>query len=77
MKYETRLLTLVVLPVGDPTYSEMATRVEIVDEAAGEYVLVSQSGRDLGKIAINKEEWPALRTAIDRMVKACREEGKT
>ena len=49
--------------------------VTIVDEAAGEFVEVSQSGRaDLGKIAINPEEWPELRDAIQRMVNSCKPE---
>ena len=74
-EYETRVMALLVVPVGQPAYSEMATTVEIVDEAAGEFVEVVQHGRtDIGKIMINSEEWPALRSAIDRMIKACREE---
>ena len=74
MKYETRVTALVVLPVGQPTFSEMATTVGIVDEAAGEFVEVAQHGRvDIGKITINPEEWPALREAIDRMIAECRD----
>jgi hypothetical protein len=35
---------------------------------------VEQSGRtDLGKIAINPGEWPAIRDAIDRMFAVCAE----
>ncbi len=75
MKYETRVTALVVLPVGQPTFSEMATTVEIADEAAGEFVEVKQRGRiDIGKIQINPEEWPALRDAIDRLIAECRSE---
>lgn len=73
MKYETRVTALVVLPVGQETYSEMATTVAIADEAAGEFVEVKQHGRvDIGKIQINPEEWPALRDAIDLMIAECR-----
>jgi len=75
VKYETRVMSLLVVPVRQPAHSEMATTVEIVDEAAGEFVEVEQHGRvDIGKIQINPEEWPALREAIDRMIKECREE---
>ena len=75
MKYETRVTALVVLPVGQPTFSEMATTVEIADEAAGEFVEVKQRGRvDIGKIQINPEEWPSLREAIDRLIAECRDE---
>lgn len=75
MIYTTRTTSLTVLPEGQPIYSEQATSVNIVDEAGGEFVEVCQSGRsDLGKIAINPEEWPTLRAAIDTMIEQCREE---
>lgn len=72
--YETRVLSLIVLPAGAPTFSEMATTVTIIDEAAGEYVEVTQNGgRDcLGKVAIEPGEWPSLRDTIDRMIGECR-----
>lgn len=73
MKYETRLMALMVLPVGQETYSEMATTVAIADEAAGEFVEVKQHGRlDIGKILVSPEEWPAIREAIDRLIAECR-----
>lgn len=63
-EYETRTMSLIVLPKGDETFSELATHVRIADQAAGEYVEVEQNGRnDIGKIAINPEEWPTLRDA--------------
>lgn len=71
---EARVLSVVVAPEGEAIFSESATVVRIDDEGGGEYVVVSQEsvpGR--GNIAINPEEWPALRDAIDRMVKECRE----
>lgn len=73
MDYETRTLSILVAPKDQPTFSEYATEIKIVDEAAGEFLEVSQTGRtDLGKIAINPEEWPTLRDAIDQMIKQCR-----
>ena len=73
MDYETRTLSILVVPKDQPTFSEYATEIKIVDEAAGEFLEVSQTGRtDLGKIAINPEEWPTLRDAIDQMIKQCR-----
>ena len=72
-EYETRVTSWTVAPKGDPTFSEMATVVSIDDEAAGEFVTVSQQGRvDLGKIAIDPGEWPALRAAIDEAISECR-----
>ena len=74
MTYEIRTTCMTVKPKDEPIFSEQATMVEIVDEASGEYVEVSQSGRtDLGKIAINPEEWPALRKAINLLIVQCRD----
>ena len=70
--YRTRVTRLLVIPEGEPSFSEMSTTVEIVDEAAGEFVEVAQHARiDMGKIAINPEEWPELRSAIDQMIGQC------
>jgi hypothetical protein len=66
---EVRPLALIVLPQGEPIFHERATRIEIEDEAAGEYVVLRQQG---GKITIDPAEWPLLRAAINRMVKQCR-----
>lgn len=74
-----RVLSIVVLPESDPIFSEMATRVDIVDEAGGEFLEVWQpSGRPdaNGKLQIDPNQWPALRQAIDRMVGECRSEEK-
>lgn len=77
MELEERVLCVAVLPKGKEIYDEMCTLVTIVDESGGEFVEVSQTGRgDLGKIAINPEEWPAIRSAIDRRISECREEVK-
>jgi hypothetical protein len=75
MTYEIRTLSLYVAPKDQPVYSELGTTITIVDEAAGEFVEVSQSGRtDLGKIAISPREWPAVREAIDTAIGNCREQ---
>lgn len=72
-EYETRIMSLIVLPKDDETFSEFAAHVRLADQAAGEYVEVEQIAReDLGKIAINPDEWPALRAAIDQMISECR-----
>lgn len=73
MNYETRITQLTVNQKSEPIFSEMATTVSIIDEAAGEFVLVEKVAlTDMGKIAIDPEEWPVLRAAIDRMIKECR-----
>jgi len=70
MSHETRVLALIVLPVGETIFHERATRIEIDDEAAGEYVALHQC--EGGKIRIDPVEWPELRAAIDRMIEECR-----
>ena len=74
MGFERRVTAVTVCKKGEPIFSDYATRVEIVDEAAGEFVEVSQAGREGGgKIAIASDEWPALRDAIDELIAACRD----
>jgi hypothetical protein len=67
---ETRPLALIVVPSGEPLFHERGTRIEVEDEGAGEYVVVSQN--EGGKVTIDPGEWPLLRAAINRMVKQCR-----
>lgn len=75
MSYETRTTKLTVLLKGESLFHESATEVEIVDEAGGEYLEVSQCSDSYeGKIAIDPYEWPALKAAIDKMIKECRKE---
>ena len=75
MDFEMRVTAVTVCKKGEPIFSDYATRVEIVDEAAGEFVEVSQAGREGGgKIAVASNEWPALRDAIDELIAACREQ---
>jgi hypothetical protein len=71
---DMRTLTtrLVVVPEGEPIFSDFATHIEIDDHAAGEFVVVKQFQEGYGKIGISPEDWPAIRKAIDKLVKACR-----
>ena len=75
--YEIRCTRLTVSPPGEPIFSEQATDVEIVDEAAGEFLQVRQkSGHinaDSQTIQVSAVEWPALSTAIERMLLQLRE----
>jgi DNA-binding protein YbaB len=76
-QYEIRPASWRVGPIGSPSYSELVTEVAITDEAGGEFVEVRQDGRtDIGKICIDPGEWPALRAAINRAVRACREDNE-
>lgn len=73
MAHTQRITAVALVPEGEPLFSEMVTHVRIEDEAAGEFVVVSQS-RASGEqsIQIDVSEWPALRDAITEMVALCR-----
>jgi hypothetical protein len=74
MKYQTRTLKIAVGVKGEPIFHEGMTGIEIVDEAGGEFVKVTQSPDDAepGVIRIDPHEWPMLKAGIDRMLKECR-----
>jgi len=68
-----RITQLTVVPEGMPIFDELAITVTIDDEAGGEFVVVrGQTDTHHGSVAINPSEWPALRDAIDQMVKECK-----
>ena len=73
--YETRITRVSVLPHNEPVFSERTTHIEIDDEAAGEFVKVSQEGghTDIAKwITVEPSEWPVLRDAVQFMVDQCK-----
>ena len=59
-----------VRPEGEPLFSELNTDIEIDDESAGQFIVVSQARTDVEKcvVRIDREEWPILRDAIEEMV---------
>ena len=69
-EYEERVTQLTLVPKGEPIFHERGCRVEIDDEAGGEFVVVRSNDCD-GKITIDPSDWPALRHTIDRMIKGC------
>jgi hypothetical protein len=74
MSYETRTLKIAIGVKGEPTFHEGSTEIEIVDEAAGEFLKITQSDDDVesGVIKIDPHEWPMIRAGIDKMIKECR-----
>jgi len=71
---EQRVVKMCVCRENSPMYAEEVLFVEVEDEAAGEFVVVRSNLPDDGKISFNPETWPALRSAIDKLVKNCRPE---
>jgi len=75
MKYETRILKVAVMDQKQSIFDEGVTFVEIADDAAGEFVVVTQNeptGYPKRTISIDVLEWPEVRKAIDDMVKRCK-----
>ena len=73
--HEIRSVKVVVVPKGEPLYSERATSIEIDDEAGGEFVKVTQHGgtTDCAKsILIDAKEWVTIKEAIEMMLAECR-----
>lgn len=61
---------LIVRPVGGELEGDRATQVDLCDEGGGCFVSVTQHGDDGSmSVRIAPEEWPALRRAINRMMK--------
>lgn len=72
MKYEKLITKIVIVPEGKEIFTYGATSIEIIDEAAGEFIEINQVSDEKFQLKINPEEWPVLRDAIDEMIKRCR-----
>lgn len=72
MKYETKILSLVVKPVGGPIFSEQATVISIDDEAAGEFLKLTQHKGRMGsgeeEVCFNFEEWKTINDAVNKLI---------
>ena len=68
-EYEARVTMITVTPEGEDTFSDQATSVRVEDEGAGEFVVIHQED---GEVRFDPDEWPALRKAINRIVRQCR-----
>jgi hypothetical protein len=69
LQYMSRIISMICLPQKEPIFSELGTTITIVDEAAGEFLEVTQS-TDSGLMTtrITKKEWPHLRSTINAMM---------
>ena len=78
MAYHLRPIKFIVAPAGEPTFSERATTVELDDEGGGEFLVVRQNTEEHGeqRIAFDADEWPHIRRAINRAVRARQEDGE-
>ena len=75
MKHEIRTTRLHIVPENEPIFCEQAIIIEIHDEAAGEFLNISQPanyGEYAGKVTIDAENWPSIKNAIETLLKDCR-----
>jgi hypothetical protein len=68
-KYTNKITQIAIIPDKEPIFAEGITKVSIDDEAAGEFIVISQSfENDEQKIKIDPDEWPFLKQAIDTIM---------
>jgi len=71
-QYHIITTRMTVVPEGEPIFSEMATHIEMQDEASGAFVELVQVGQigEAGRnaVQIDADEWPAIRGAVDQMI---------
>lgn len=70
-KYISRVAAILVCREGDPIFGELVTKIEIDDQAAGEFIKVVQERggeKERQEIEIDREEWPIIRDAINKLV---------
>lgn len=71
-----RITKMSVLPDNCSIFEYTATHIAIDDEGAGEYVTITQHTDDRHGdhvVNINPDEWPAIRAAVNKMIKECKE----
>lgn len=69
-----RITQITLAPEGEPIFSEAAFVIQVEDDAGGEFLSVQCHDDQCanGQIRLDPQDWPALRDAIERMVKECR-----
>jgi hypothetical protein len=71
MKYIQRTMSIMILPEGENIFCETATTIAITDDAAGEFLKITQCNdeSEKGEIRLSDNEWPSIRAGIDMMFK--------
>ena len=72
MTYRTITTQRRVIPSGKAMDDEGVTIIGVDDEGGGAFVTIRQeSAMDSDIIRIDPDEWPAVRAAVNRMVREC------
>jgi len=79
MKYIQRTMSIMILPEGENIFCEAATTIAISDDAAGEFLKITQCNdeSEKGKISLEQNEWPSIRAGIDMMFKEIEKHNQT
>lgn len=70
-KCTIRIQSLVIIRDNNPCFDESSLIVKIEDEAAGEFVSISNP-EQTSPVKIDVDQWPVVRDAIDFMTQHCR-----
>lgn len=69
---QIRITRIHILPKGESLFSVFGTAIEIDDQAAGEYLTITQQGDTKDpmsqQICIEPENWPILKEGIEMML---------
>ena len=69
VEFDVRATQFTVARKGEEIFADDSTRVEIDDEAAGEFIAITQSrSAGDGRITIDRDEWPLIRYAVDQLI---------
>jgi hypothetical protein len=79
MKYIQRTMSIMILPEGESIFCETATTIAISDDAAGEFLKITQCNdeSEKGEISLEQNEWPVVRAGIDMMFKEIEKHNQT
>ncbi len=69
---KTRITQLTVAPEGADLYDDRSTLIEVMDEGDGEFIIIIQPVK-AATIRIDLDEWPAIRAAVNKLIKECKE----
>lgn len=72
MTYRTITTQRRVIPSGKTMDDDAVTIIGMADEGGGAFVTVRQEEQlNANEIRIDPDEWPAVRAAVNRMVREC------
>ena len=68
IKYLTETLSVIIVPEGQPVFSELATIVSVDDEAGGTFIKIRQNADGCGELRFDRGEWEIVEATVRRML---------